>query len=64
MSMFGTLLPWIGWRELEPHKVEALADVTGWVESGKRYKGFAIEWLGYGFVCDIEEIESDDERHV
>lgn len=54
MRLFGTLLPWIGWRELTPEVVETLAEYWDDIDPTHRYSAFSVEWLGYGRAWDIQ----------
>lgn len=64
MRLFGHILPFIGWRQLTPEMVEALAAESDLFSTDNRYTAFSIEWLGFGFFCNVKEFERTNERDV
>ena len=55
MSIFGTWLPFIGWREHDEETIDAIAFDAG-LDRSRRYSGFQIAWLDYVFGWGLKDI--------
>lgn len=55
MSLFGTWLPFIGWKEHDEGLIDELADYVD-VDTTRRYSGFQLAWLGYTWGFGLRDI--------
>lgn len=54
-DLFGTWLPFIGWRELPDDIVAQLAGVIDGVDPNRRYSSFQISWFGVTFSFGLTD---------
>lgn len=54
-ELFGTWLPFIGWRDLPDDIVAQLADVIDGINPNHRYSSFQIAWLGFTFSWGLND---------
>ena len=55
-NLFGTWLPFIGWREYTSEVVEQIAEVVDGIDTSHRYSGFQIAWLGYALAFGFKDL--------
>lgn len=55
-EVFGTVLPFIGWREYDEDIVEEVSEYVHGVEPTRRYSGFQFAWLGLMYCYGFKDI--------
>lgn len=54
-NLFGTWLPFIGWREWEEDVIKEVSEYVD-INPSHRYSGFQVAWLGYTFGMGLRDL--------
>lgn len=55
-DLLGTVIPYIGWREYDHEDIDDISEVIPEVDSGRRYSGFQVAWLGILYGNGLKDI--------
>lgn len=61
-NLFGTWLPFIGWREYDEATIFWLSLQHDEVDASRRYSGFQFAWLGITLGWGVNDIGPREEK--